>query len=763
MSSLRQKWISDPAFKLFKKVLPPLSSTEKEAMEAGSVWWDGELFSGRPDFEKLHHYPKPSLNAEEQAFIDNELETLLAMLDDHKIVKEDRDLPPEVWEYLRKERFFSLIISKEYGGRNFSSLANSTIVTKIATRSISTAVTVMVPNSLGPGELLSHYGTQEQKDYWLPRLADGTDIPCFALTGPEAGSDAGGIPDQGVVCKGMHEGKEVLGIKLSWNKRYITLAPVATVLGLAFKLNDPEHLLGEKEELGITCALIPADHEGVIIGERHDPLGLAFMNGPTRGEDVFIPMEWLIGGADYAGKGWRMLVECLSAGRGISLPALGTAMGHLTARTTGAYSYVRKQFGMSIGKFEGVAESLGRIGGLTYLLEATRTLTTTSLDLKEKPGIVTAIAKYHMTEMARTILNDSMDIHSGRAIQDGPMNYLVAPYLGIPVAITVEGANILTRNLMIFGQGATRCHPYVLKEMEAAANPDEKAGAKAFDSLLFKHIGHATKNTFGAFGAALTGSRFIKSSMSGPTKQYYQEMTRLSRALAVSADFAMLTLGGDLKRKEMISARLGDGLSYLYMASAALKKYEDEGRQQEDLNYVHYAIQHCFYNAAKSLEEAYTNFPVKGAGRLLKVLVFPLGNRYKQPSDDLKTALAESLMTPGAHRERLTELCYVGNDEHDSVGLIERAFIAMYDIKPLERKILKAVKDGKIQRKAPLASKLQSALDLGVLTQQEVEQIQSADQLRYKAIQVDHFSHDLTEIRTHTETKAKKASLDSAA
>ncbi|KHA60450.1 acyl-CoA dehydrogenase [Vibrio variabilis] len=763
MSSLRQKWISDPAFKMFKKVLPPLSSTEKEAMEAGSVWWDGELFSGRPDFTKLHQYPTPTLTAEEQSFMDNELETLLAMLDDHKIVKEDRDLPPEVWEYLRKERFFSLIISKEYGGREFSSLANSTIVSRIATRSISTAVSVMVPNSLGPGELLSHYGTQEQKDYWLPRLADGTDIPCFALTGPEAGSDAGGIPDEGIVCYGEHQGEEVLGIRLNWNKRYITLAPVATVLGLAFKMYDPDGLMGEKKELGITCALIPADHTGVEIGERHDPLGLAFMNGPTRGNDVFIPMEWLIGGQEYAGKGWRMLVECLSAGRGISLPALGTAMGHLTARTTGAYAYVRKQFGMSIGKFEGVAESLGRIGGLTYLLEASRTLTTTSLDLKEKPGIVTAIAKYHMTEMARTILNDSMDIHSGRAIQDGPMNYLAAPYLGIPVAITVEGANILTRNLMIFGQGATRCHPYVLKEMEAAANPDEKQGAKEFDDLLFKHIGHAMKNTFGAFGAALTGSRFIKANMSGPTQTYYKEMTRLSRALAVSADIAMATLGGDLKRKEMISARLGDVLAYLYMASAALKKYEDEGRQQQDLDYVHYAVQHCLFHAAQSLQEAFTNYPQKAVGRLLKVLVFPLGNHYQKPSDTLTVKLAESLMTPGAHRDRLTHLCYIGADENDSVGLMENAFLAMYGVKSLERKLMRAAKEGKVARKGLLKDRLAQALEANVLTQEEVDQIVEADKLRYKAIQVDHFSHDFSEVRTHGEQKKRKAKLDSAA
>lgn len=755
MSSLRQKWISAPAFKLFKKVLPPLSSTEKEAMEAGSVWWDGELFSGQPDFQKLHHYPKPSFTAEEQSFMDNELETLLEMLDDHKIVKEDRDLPEDVWAFMRKERFFSLNISAEYGGREFSALANSTIVSRIATRSISAAVTVMVPNSLGPGELLSHYGTQEQKDYWLPRLADGTDIPCFALTGPEAGSDAGGIPDQGVVCYGKHEGKEVLGIRLSWNKRYITLAPVATVVGLAFKLSDPEKLLGDKEDIGITCALIPASHEGVEIGERHDPLGLAFMNGPTRGNDVFIPMDWLIGGSDYAGKGWRMLVECLSAGRGISLPALGTAIGHLTARTTGAYAYVRKQFGMPIGKFEGVAESLGRIGGLTYLLEATRTLTTTSLDLKEKPGIVTAIAKYHMTEIARTILNDSMDIHSGRAIQDGPMNYLASHYLGIPVAITVEGANILTRNLMIFGQGATRCHPYVLKEMEAAANPDEKEGAKEFDKLLFKHIGHATKNSVGALIAALTGSAFVKAHMSGPTKTYYKQLTRLSRVLAVSADMAMLTLGGELKRKEMISARLGDGLSYLYMASAVLKKYEDDGRQQSDLNYVHYAMQHCLYHAAKSMNEVYRNYPSKAVGKLLKGLLFPLGNHYQAPSNDLTLAVAESLMIPGAHRDRLTHLCYIGKSEDDSVGLMEKAFLSLYAIQGLEKKLYRGVKEGKVARKGLLADRVIQAKEAGVLTADEIDAILAAEKLRYKAIQVDHFSHDFSKVLTNQTVKPK--------
>ncbi|MEZ9900600.1 acyl-CoA dehydrogenase [Vibrio breoganii] len=762
MTSYRRKWVSDPAFKMFKKVLPPLSDTEREAMEAGSVWWEGDLFSGSPDWEKLHAYPEPTLTAEEQSFVDNQVETLLDMIDDYQVVKKDRDLPEEVWAYLKKERFFSLIISKEYGGRAFSSLANSTIVTKIASRSLSAAVTVMVPNSLGPGELLSHYGTDEQKNYWLPRLADGQDIPCFALTGPEAGSDAGAIPDSGHVCYGEHNGETVLGIELSWNKRYITLAPVATVLGLAFKLQDPENLLGKGTDLGITCALIPTSHPGVENGERHDPLGLAFMNGPTRGEKVFIPIDWLIGGADYAGKGWRMLVECLSAGRGISLPALGAAVGHLTAKTTGAYSLVRKQFGLSIGRFEGVAESLGRIGGLTYLLEASRTLTTTALDSGEKPGIVTAIAKYHMTEMARTILDDSMDIHSGRAIQQGPMNYLSHHYYGIPVAITVEGANILTRNLMIFGQGATRCHPYVLSEMELASEADTDKAAGKFDTLLFKHITHATKNSLGALGAALTGSHLISSPVSGKTKGYYKHMTRLSRALAVSSDFAMLTLGGDLKRKELISARLGDLLSYLYLASAALKKYHDEGEHDKDLAFVQYAVEHCLHNGAKALQQAYDNFPVGWAKYAMKALVFPIGNHFQPPSDAVTLKVAQLLMEQGEHRERLTKLCYVSDKEDDAVGIMERAFDAMLSVAPIEKKVTKAIRDGRIDKKQPLQQKLSVAKELGILSQEEVNKVLEADKLRYRAIQVDHFSHDFEEVRTERPQGIRPVNDDAA-
>ena len=739
LATMRKRYLSDPAFKLFKKVLPPLSNTEKEAMEAGSVWWDGELFSGDPQWQTLLNYPKPSLSDEEQRFIETKLQTLLSMLNDFNIVQQQKDLPEEVWQFLRREKFFALIISKQYGGLDFSAHANSTIVAQIATRSLSAAVCVMVPNSLGPGELLTHYGTQQQKEYWLPRLAKGDDIPCFALTGPEAGSDAGGIPDEGVVCYGEYNGEHVLGLNLTWNKRYITLAPVATVLGLAFKMKDPQGLLGDKVDLGITCALIPTDHVGVEIGERHDPLNMAFMNGPTRGHHVFIPLDWIIGGQDYAGKGWRMLVECLSAGRGISLPALGTAIGHLAAKTTGAYAVVRKQFGMPIGNFEGVAQALGRIGGFTYMLEATRTLTTTALDTGQTPGIVTAIAKYHMTEMSRTVLNDAMDVHAGRGIQLGPMNYLGHHYFGMPVAITVEGANILTRNLMIFGQGATRCHPYVLDEMAAAANPNESQGANDFDKLLMQHIGFAVGNITKSLLNAVSGSCFNRVPVSGDTRDYYRHLARMSKALAVCADVSMLSLGGELKRRELLSARLGDVLSHLYLASATLKRFEDDGRQQQDLPMVHYALQYCLYQCGVAFEGVFSNFPRKGVGRTLRLLTFPLGIHYSAPKDEVSLSIAALLMSPGVARERLTHLCYVGNKDDDPVAIMERAFIALHEVKPLERKLMQATRNGEIPREASLIKKLQLALDAGVVTEDERKKIENAEQLRQKAIQVDHF------------------------
>jgi hypothetical protein len=745
VTDIRRNFISKPIFAIFKKILPPLSDTEREAMEAGDVWWDGELFKGKPDWHKLHAIPKATLSAEEQAFMDNQVETLLKMLDDYKIVQEQRDLPLEVWNYIKAEGFFAMIIPKAYGGREFSAIANSTIVSRIATRSLTAAVTVMVPNSLGPGELLMHYGTQEQKDRWLPGLANGTEVPCFALTGPEAGSDAGGIPDSGVVCRGDFNGESVLGIRLNWDKRYITLAPVATVLGLAFKLYDPEGLLGGKEELGITCALIPTSHPGVQIGDRHFPMNMAFMNGTTYGKDVFIPLEWIIGGPSYAGRGWRMLVECLSAGRGISLPALGTATGHLATRMTGAYAYIRQQFGLSIGKFEGVQEGLGRIGGLTYSLEAMRVMTAGAIDLKLSPSVVTAIAKYHMTEMSRTLLNDSFDIHAGRAIQCGPKNYLAHGYMGVPISITVEGANILTRNLMIFGQGATRCHPYVLKELEAAANPDAEAGLKQFDELLLKHVGFAVGNTFGALFQGLTGGCFNAAPVSGATAQYYKQLSRMSKALALSADVSMLMLGGDLKRKEMLSARLGDVLSHLYIASAVLKFYEDNGRQVADLPFVHYSIQRNLYEIGRAFDGFFANFPSAAVGRILKTLVFPFGIGYKMPSDDISMQISDALLQPSVVRDRLTHLCYLGEGDDDPTGSMEQAFLALHAAQPLMKKMALAQKEGRLPRKLPMDQLISRAFAAQVITADEQQQLERMNTLRFSAISVDSFAPGVLE------------------
>ncbi|RLV60615.1 acyl-CoA dehydrogenase [Parashewanella curva] len=737
--SIRMRLITRPAFAFFKRVLPPLSDTEREAMEAGDVWWEGELFRGKPDWNKLHGYGQPTLTEEEKDFIDNQVKTAMTMMDDYDIVHHRKDLPPELWDYLKSQGFFSLIIPKKYGGKEFSAFANSTIVAQLATRSISAAVTVMVPNSLGPGELLTHYGTNEQRDYWLPRLANGEEIPCFALTGPEAGSDAGGIPDTGIVCRREFEGEEVLGLSLTWNKRYITLAPVATVLGLAFQMRDPDKLLGDTIDLGITCALIPTSHEGVNIGRRHNPMNLAFMNGTTHGEDVFIPLDWIIGGPQYAGKGWRMLVECLSAGRGISLPALATASGHVTTQTTTAYSYVRKQFGLSIGRFEGVQEAMARIISNTYQLEAARRLTTTGLDLKVKPSVITAIAKYHMTELGRDVMNDAMDIQSGKGIQLGKKNYLGHGYMGIPISITVEGANILTRSLMIFGQGATRCHPYVLPEMETAQMEDQKAALDRFDRLLMGHIGYACRNAFSSLGHALSRSSFASAPVAGETQQYYKDMTRLSSALAFMSDIAMLILGGDLKRKEMLSARLGDVLSQLYLGSATLKHFEDNGHQQDELPLVHYVMQERLHIAAKALQEAIANFPNRPIAWILRGLIFPLGNHFDKPADDLAIKLAESMSKPSPARERLTFLSRVFEGDNSGIAEVENAFIAQYECRDIMAKISSAQKTGTLERKVRGMALFESAQEKGVISEAEFKQLKKADELRLEAIHVDDF------------------------
>lgn len=744
---IRRSLITRPAFDFFKRVLPPLSPTEREAMQAGDTWWDADLFSGRPDWHKFHQIKAPQFSEEEQAFIDNQLETLLAMLDDFRIVQQDADLPKPVWDYIRKEKFLAMIIGKEYGGLDFSPAANSHIVSRIATRSISAAVSVMVPNSLGPGELLTHYGTDEQKNYWLPRLADGTEIPCFALTAPEAGSDAGAIPDTGIVCKGEYNGEEVIGIRLNWSKRYITLAPIATVLGLAFKLYDPEGLIGDNQDIGITCALIPTTHPGVKVGDRHLPLNQAFMNGTTYGEDVFIPLEWIIGGREYAGKGWRMLIECLSAGRGISLPALAAATGHITERMTGAYAYVRQQFGLPIGMFEGVQEALGEIGGKNYILESMRRLTLTALCEGKSPSVITAMTKYHMTEMGRDVLDAAMDVHAGKAIQLGPRNYLGHGYMATPVSITVEGANILTRNLMIFGQGATRCHPYVLAEMEAAANPNEEEGLQQFDALLLKHIGFAAVNFLGSLWMGLTGARFNASPMSGATARYYQQLTRMSRALALSADMAMLVMGGDLKRREMLSARLGDVLSHLYMASAVLKRYEDDGRQSDDLPFVDYALQYHLYNIGQAFDGFFANFPNRLVAWTLRVVIFPLGVRFKKPADAVLRAIAKSTMEPGATRDRHTFLCYWRDAEDDMTGHMELAFVAMRKNAELYKRLRQAIKRGDIAENLNGDALASAAMAAEVITAAEADELKRVEALRLRAIGVDSFAPGVIEKR----------------
>lgn len=738
---LRRKWFSDRAFEMFAKRLPPMNQTEKEALEAGDIWWEAELFRGNPDWNKLLSFPKPNLTAEEQAFLDNQVEKLCSMIDDWKIVHEYADMPPEVWSYLKQERFFGMIIPKRYGGLGFSALAHSTVVVKIATRSLSVAINTMVPNSLGPAELLLHYGTDEQKSRYLPKLACGEEMPCFALTGPEAGSDAGAIPDTGVICQGEYNGKETLGIRLNWDKRYITLAPVATVLGLAFKLYDPDHLLDSKVDIGITVALVPTNYPGVEIGKRHSPLGLPFQNGPTRGKDVFIPLEWIIGGPDMAGKGWRMLVECLSAGRGISLPALSTASAKLCYRMTGAYARVRKQFGQPIGKFEGVQEAMGRIAGQTYIVEATRLLTALAVDLGIKPSVISAIAKYHLTEIGRYIMTDAVDIHAGRGLIAGPRNYLANGHQGQAIGITVEGANILTRNLIIFGQGAIRCHPYILQEMEAVREADAEKGMAKFDRILFSHIGYSISNFAKAVGYGVTHAALCSAPAgAGKVAKYYKHLTRMSTGLAFASDIAMLILGGELKRRERLSARLGDVLSSLYLASAVLKYFEDNQKENADIPFVEWALETCLFNIQTAFVEFCQNFPNRLLGRLMKWTLFPIGCHYKQPSDHCTRQVAGEMMKDSAFRERITRYCYIGKEETDPTGRMEHAFRQVLEAEPAEKKLQEAVQKKQIPKKLALGEQIEIAVRLKILTASEAEMLRRAHVAYLDALQVDEFA-----------------------
>ena len=738
---LRARLVSSPVLKLFRKILPPMSQTERDALEAGSVWWDGELFSGNPDWHKLLAYPPSRLSEEEQAFLDGPVEELCAMLDDWRINQKLNDLPPEVWRFIKENRFFGIIIPKEYGGLGFSARAHSEIVLKISSRSIAAAVTVMVPNSLGPAELLLRYGTQEQKDYYLPRLARGEEVPCFALTSPEAGSDASAIPDYGIVCRQHFNGQDdVLGLRVTWNKRYITLGPVATVLGLAFKARDPDGLLGDDPEPGITCALIPTNHPGVEIGRRHHPLGVGFQNGPNSGREVFIPMDWVIGGQQQVGKGWRMLMECLAAGRSISLPALSVGGAKFASLSMGAYGRIRKQFKTPIGFFEGIEEALARIGGNCYMMDAARTLTTGALDSGESPSVISAILKYQLTERMRQAINDAMDIQGGAGICQGPHNILGRIYQAIPISITVEGANILTRSLIIYGQGAIRCHPYVLAEIQAAQDFDQVRAQRNFDRALWGHVGFVLSNFARALCQGVTGARLVHTpEVAGETRRYYQQLSRYSAAFAFLSDMAMLSLGGALKRKEKLSGRFADVLSLLYLCSATLKRYEDEGRQQSDLPLVRWACEDSLHRIEQALDGLLSNFPNRPLAWLLRRVIFPTGRHARPPSDRLGRKVARFLLTPSEARNRLVAGVYIPSDPDQQIARMEAALAQADIIDALEKRLFRARKKGEIEGWDTLEL-LQAAHAKGLVSDEEAEQYRRYDALRREIIRVDDFA-----------------------
>ncbi len=747
--SIRQSVISSKALAGFKKVLPAMSQTEKEALDAGTVWWEAELFKGKPDWQQLHAIPAPKLSDEEQNFLDGPVNEVCAMVSDYQVTHELADLPPEVWQYLKDHKFFAMIIKKQYGGLEFSAYAQSLVLQKLTGVSGVLSSTVGVPNSLGPGELLQHYGTEKQKNYYLPRLAEGKEIPCFALTSPEAGSDAGAIPDSGVVCKGNWEGKEVLGMRLTWNKRYITLAPVATVLGLAFKLQDPDKLLGDKKDIGITCALIPTNLKGVEIGNRHFPLNVPFQNGPTRGHEIFVPLDFIIGGPEMAGQGWRMLVECLSVGRGITLPSNATGGSKTAALATGAYARIRRQFKQPIGHMEGIEEPLARLAGNAYVMDAASNLTVAGIDLGEKPSVISAIVKYHCTHRGQRNAIDAMDIVGGKGICLGPSNFLARLYQGSPIAITVEGANILTRSMIIFGQGAIRCHPYVLKEMEAAHSESRDAIEK-FDTALAGHVSFTTSNFIRSLWLGLTDGYGSASPKKDATQRYYQQLNRYSANLALLADISMAVLGGSLKRKERLSARLGDILSQLYLSSATLKRFENDGRPAEDLPLVHWGLQDSLKQTEAAIDSFLTNFPNPWVAKALRIVILPYGRVRKAPNDKLEHKLAQILQTPSATRSRIGRHQYLEPTIHNPAGRIELALSVILQAEPVFNKLCKA-----LDKRYPftqLDKLAEMGLEKKVITEQEAELLIEAESHRLYAINVDDFSpSELAAKKDHTE------------
>jgi acyl-CoA dehydrogenase len=728
MSSFRRDFITKPIFSFARGVLPQMSATEREALEAGDVWWDADLFTGNPDWSKLADVPPAMLTDDEHAFLNGEVDELCAMLDDWKINWEWRDLPPEVWDFIKEKKFFGMTIPKEFGGLGFSPYAHSEVVRKLSSRSLVAAVTVMVPNSLGPGELLMRFGTPEQQEKWLPRLAAGYEIPCFGLTSPEAGSDAASMVDAGVICKGEFEGNEVIGLRLNWHKRYITLGPVATLLGLAFKAYDPDHLVGDRDELGISVALIPTHLPGVSIGRRHLPAMQVFQNGPNWGKDVFIPLDYVIGGKDRLGQGWQMLMTALAAGRGISLPSLSAAGAAAAARTSGAYARIREQFNIPIGKFEGIAEPLARIAGTAYLLDAARRLTCAALNAGHHPAVISGIMKLHATERMRIAIDDAMDIHAGKAVIDGPQNYLGNIYRAVPVGITVEGANILTRSLIVFGQGAIRAHPYLLQEMNALSDTDRERGLSAFDIAFWKHVGHSAVTLFRAMGRSWSFGAFAPAPEAGAATKFYRQLSRYSSAFALCADMALLTLGGALKRKEMLSARFGDILSELYLLSAVLKRWQDEGRPAADLPLLEWCMASGFRTIETRFAEILANLPNRFVAAVLKFIVQPFGANVLGPSDDVVHQCAQILLQPSAARERLTpDLSSVKDD--GPAARLETAFRLVVAAEDIARR-LHAAKLGDRD----------VAVKRGVITQAEADRLGAAQAAVAKVIEVDDFA-----------------------
>src|ERR1700738_835399 len=741
---LRRRAVTRPFLRSYRRLLPPMSATEREALDAGTVWWDGELFTGGPDWQKLMSAKAPALAAEEQAFLDGPCEDLCAMLDDWDITHVRADLPPEVWKFIKAQGFFGMIVPRRYGGLEFSAYAHSCVLIKIASRSGLASSTVAVPNSLGPAELLLHYGTEAQKSHFLPRLARGEEIPCFALTGPRAGSDAASIPDTGVICKGEWQGSEIVGIKLNFSQRHITLAPVATVVGLAFRLFDPDRLIGERTDLGITCALIPRDTPGVAIGRRHFPSDVPFPYGPIQGHAVFAPIDAIIGGFAMAGQGWRMLVEQLSVGRCISLPSSATGGAQAAVYASGAYARIRRQFNTPIGSFEGIEQVVARMAARTYIMDAARSVTAGAIDGGEKPSVPSAMLKYHTTEFGRMIANDAMDVHGGKGICLGPNNYLGRGYQIVPVAITVEGANILTRSLIIFGQGAVRCHPFVLREMNAARNPDHEAGITEFDRALMGHIGFAISNAARSLVLGLTLARFTKVPQAGPTARYFQHVNRYSASFALAADIAMLALGGHLKKRETLSARLGDVLSAMYLASMVLKHHENEGRETADLPLVEWACRSLLYQAQEQLHLFLRNFPNRPLAAIMRLLIFPRGLTYFPPSDRLGRDIVDLIMNPTATRERLTQHIYKTWGANNPLGLLQEALVLSDRADSLEKRIrVDGVKTGRVTA-LDLPGQISQAASLGILSEAEAAMLRDYDAKVSNLINVDDFApHEL--------------------